>query len=172
MPPHNQNLCSAFFFHACVYALPNESRLLSFFLSPFPFPKVFCRFLFFALMSLVYYTWAQVSLGRCNLRYGAGTLLLLYISFTTTPAFSTLPSCHASLYFPFFLVFFLLPLPSHMYFYQLSIVSSTCHFHVLLVCIHPCVFPILSRLVDLLYIALSLAIVAGVSHHLFVFPFF
>jgi len=107
-------------------------------LSPFLFPKFLPHFLFFfVLFSLVYSTWAQVSLGHCNLRNGAGTLLLLYISFTTTPVITKPPSCHAPLHFPPFPgLFFLLPLPSHMYFYQLPLVSSTCHFH-RAVCLYP-----------------------------------
>ena len=40
---------------------------------------------------------------------------------------------------------------------------------VLSVCIHPCVFPILSRLVVLLYMGLMLATTARVSHHLYDF---
>ena len=59
-----------------------------------------------------------------------------------------------------------------MYFYHLS-VSSTCHFYrAVSVCIHACVFPILSRAVVLLYMGLTLAIAARDSQHYNVFALF
>ena len=96
MPPITKNFALHFLFTPT--SMLNESVFsLSSFLSTFLFPKFLPHFLFFVLSSLVYSTWAQVSLGHCNLRNGAGTLLLLYISFTTTPVLrsrrhATLPS--------------------------------------------------------------------------------
>lgn len=124
----------------------------------------------FVLFPLVYSTWAQVSLGHCNLRNGAGTLLLLYISFTTTPVLRTRRHATLPSTFPPFPGLFFFCLSPH------TCTSTNCLLSpapaisiVLLVCIHPCVFPILSRLVVLLYMALSLATAASVSHHLYFF---
>jgi hypothetical protein len=58
----------------------------------------------------------------------------------------------------------LFPSPHHVLLPFVS-VSSTCHFYrAVSVCIHACVFPILSRAVVLLYMGLTLA-TARVSHH-------
>ena len=166
-PPQPKLLLCIFFLrpHPC---LTKPSSPFPLFITFLP-PQSLASFPFFVLLSLVYSTWAQVSLGHCNLRNGAGTLLLLYISFTSTPVLrsrrhATLPST-----FPHFLVFFFCCLSPH------TCTSTNCRLSpapaisiVLSVCIQPCVFPILSRLVVLLYMALSL-VTAGVSHHLYVF---
>jgi len=61
------------------------------------------------------------------------------------------------------------PSPHHVLLPLVS-VSSTCHFYrAVSVCIHACVFPILSRVVVLLYMGLTPAIAARASHHLYVF---
>jgi hypothetical protein len=64
----------------------------------------------------------------------------------------------------------LFPSPHHVLLPLVS-VSSTCHFYrAVSVCIHACVFPILSRAVVLLYMGLTPATAAArVSHHLYVF---
>lgn len=145
--------------------------LFDFFIT-FPLPSTLVSLLF--PLFVVYSTWAQVSLGHCNLHNGAWTvsfvvlhtrpsrLCLLYDA-AVTPFFSLLPTylwfcddllspsphtCTSTICFQF-------PAPA------ISIVLSAC--------IHPCVFPILSRLVVLLYMGLMLATTARVSHHLYDF---
>jgi hypothetical protein len=155
-----------FFFHVHVHA-SRRSFASYFFLST-------CLLLppFFPSLSLVYSTWAQVSLGHCNLHHGAGTsFLLLYISFTTMPVLrfirhATLPSLLSS--YPLFLsVSF--P-PPHTCTSTNRLLSPAPAIPIVLsVCILACVFPILSRAVVLLYMGLSQAIAARVSHHLYDF---
>ena len=138
----------------------------------FSFPSFYhlspslASFPFFVLLSLVYSTWAQVSLGRCNLRYGAGTLLLLYIFHDYACFYDAAVMPRFPLPSPFPWSFFCCLSP-HMYFYQLSLVSSTCHFHCA-ACLYPSMcIPYSISPCSLTYMALSLAIVAGVSHHLY-----
>ena len=60
--------------------------------------------------------------------------------------------------------------PPHHVLLPLVSVSSTCHFYrAVSACIHACVFPILSLAVVLLYMGLTPATAARVSHHLYVF---
>jgi len=113
----------------------------------------FCFLSFFPSL-LVYSTWAQVSLGHCNLHDGAGTIFVVVV-----PSLMTMPALrrqrHAAVpSSPYLWFSSAVSFPPHMYFYQLFSVSSTCHPIVLSVCIHPCIFPILSRAVVLLYMGL------------------
>jgi len=120
----------------------------------FPLPQISC-FVFFVLLSLVYSTWARVSLGHCILRNGAGTLLLLYISIVTTmPALRRHRHATSPPYPRFF--FSKISFPPHMYFYQSSPVSSTCHLH-RAVCLYPsmCIPYSISRCSLTLYGALA-----------------
>ena len=145
-----------------------------FFLSPRHPLQISCFAFFF--FSSVYSTWAQVSLGHCNLRNGAGTLLLFfYISFTTMPVYDSsvmphFPSSSLPL-LPLASVFFLFFFPSPRTCTSTNRLLSSAHAIaiVLSVCIQACVFPILSRVVVLLYMGLSQATAARVSHHLYDF---
>ncbi len=114
----------------------------------------------------------EYPLGHCNLHNGAGTVLLLYYTSVRHDyvCFTMWPSRHSSfLLYPWF--YDAVSVPSSC---TSTIVSSFQHLPLLScsvsVCIHPCVFPILSRAVVLLYMGLTLAIAARVGHHYTILP--
>jgi len=127
-------------------------------------PHLFFLFITLPLLRFIlrwsYSTWAQVSLGHCNLHKGAGTILFLFFSsrlcllydIAATPLSLSSVSLSSVL---------LSPSPHTC---TLPIVSSLRHLPSLSCClsvsIHACIFPILSRVVVLLYMGLTL------SHHL------
>jgi hypothetical protein len=168
VPLNNQNSFRNFF-------------LLSFFSPPRPCSTTqFCfLFLFINLPLLLQLFFFSVYLGSGI----AGTLqppprgrdiILVVVHLVHDYACFTIPpSCHTSLLALFPLPFFSLSVsfpPPHTCTSTNRLLSPAPAIAIVLsVCILACVFPILSRVVVLLYMGLSQATVARVSHHLYDF---
>jgi len=144
-------------------------RPFFFFLSPFLFPKSLASSSFFcSLVVGLLYLGSGIAGTLHPPQRGRDIIAVVHLDHHDYACFTTPPSCHISPLSPFF---FSLRSPS------LCTCTSTNRLLspapaisiVLFVCIHPCVFPILSRVVVLLYMGLSLATTAGVSHHLYDF---